>query len=183
MSVYGTTFWVILSWGSQCCGPPSYVIPSTAPDRYLTTSTRASSGHRRGPRGVFRDLRPGAILRATARPRQFKKTTCDLCCFNFLMKKSDLVTWGLEKQWPGDLRGGPLLGLIDLTAAIWRSGGSRGGGGSRGSGPPPPLGHDVGFLTLGPKLDPLLDPPPPYLLVDLRWTPLSKILDPPLWRM
>ena len=28
-----------------------------------------------------------------------------------------------------------------------------GGGGSRGSGPPL-LGHDVGFLTLGPKLDP-----------------------------
>ena len=27
----------------------------------------------------------------------------------------------------------------------------------RGSGPPF-LGHDVGFLTLGPKLDPLLDP-------------------------
>ena len=36
------------------------------------------------------------------------------------------------------------------------SGGSRGG--SRGSAPPL-LGHDVGFLTLGPKLDPLLDPP------------------------
>ena len=68
--------------------------------------------HTWGPRGGFRDLRPGAILRATARPRQFKKTTCDLCCFNFLMKKSDLVTWGLEKQWPCDLRGGPLLGLI-----------------------------------------------------------------------
>ena len=36
------------------------------------------------------------------------------------------------------------------------------GGGSRGPGPPL-LGHDVGFLTLGPnmpKLDPLLDPPP-----------------------
>ena len=33
------------------------------------------------------------------------------------------------------------------------SGGSRGGG----SGPPPLLGHDVGFLTLGPKLD-----PPPF---------------------
>ena len=60
-----------------------------------------------GPRGFFLDLRPGAILRATARPRQFKKTTCDLCCFNFLMKKSDLVTWGLEKQWPCDLRGDP----------------------------------------------------------------------------
>ena len=34
-----------------------------------------------------------------------------------------------------------------------------GGGGSRGSGPPL-LGHDVGFLTLGSKLD-----PPPFLLV------------------
>ena len=38
--------------------------------------------------------------------------------------------------------------------------------------PPPFLGHDVGFLTLGPKLDPLLDPPP-FLLVDLRWTPVA----------
>ena len=33
---------------------------------------------------------------------------------------------------------------------------------------PPFLGHDVGFLTLGPKLD-----PPPFLLVDLRWTPVA----------
>ena len=32
------------------------------------------------------------------------------------------------------------------------------GGGSRGSGPPPLLGHDVGFLTLGPKVG-----PPPLL--------------------
>ena len=48
------------------------------------------------------------------------------------------------------------------------SGGSRGGGGSRGSGPPL-LGHDVGFLTLGPKLE----PPPLSLLVDLRWTPAA----------
>ena len=32
--------------------------------------------------------------------------------------------------------------------------------GGRPGGPYPPLlGHDVGFLTLGPKLDPLLDPP------------------------
>ena len=53
-----------------------------------------------------------------------------------------------------------------------------GGGGSRGSGPSL-LCHDVGFLTLGPKLDPRLAPPP-FLLVDLIWTPLSKILDPPL---
>ena len=33
--------------------------------------------------------------------------------------------------------------------------------------PPPPLGHDVGFLTLGPKLD------HPFLLVDLRWAPVA----------
>ena len=50
-------------------------------------------------------------------------------------------------------------------------------------GPDPPFfTHFVELLTLGPKLDPLLDPPPLFLLVDLRWTPppLSKILDPPL---
>ena len=34
------------------------------------------------------------------------------------------------------------------------------GGGGAGGPPPPLLGHDVGFLTLGPKLDPRLDPPP-----------------------
>ena len=46
--------------------------------------------------------------------------------------------------------------------------------GSRGQGvrTPPLLGQDVGFLTLCPKLDPLLDPPP-FLLVDLRWTPVA----------
>ena len=32
-------------------------------------------------------------------------------------------------------------------------------GGGGGGADPPLLGHDVGFLTLGPKLDPLLDPP------------------------
>ena len=36
------------------------------------------------------------------------------------------------------------------------------GGGVQGVRTPPLLGHDVGFLTLGPKLD------PPFLLVDLR---------------
>ena len=46
-------------------------------------------------------------------------------------------------------------------------GGSGGGGGSRRSGLPL-FDHDIGFLTLRPKLDPLLDPP--FLLVDLRWT-------------
>ena len=35
------------------------------------------------------------------------------------------------------------------------------------------LGHDVGFLTLGTKLDPLLAPPL-FLLVDLRWIPPFK---------
>ena len=53
---------------------------------------------------------------------------------------------------------------------------------------PPPFWATIGFLTLGPKLDPLLDPPPPLWggPVDSRpkiWTPpppLSKILDPPL---
>ena len=48
-----------------------------------------------------------------------------------------------------------------------------------GGGQNPFLAHYVGFLTLGPKLDPLLEPPP-FLLVHLRWTPFSKILDPPL---
>ena len=43
------------------------------------------------------------------------------------------------------------------------------GGCPGGPGPPPLLGHDVGFLTLGPKLDPPLF----CLLVDLRWTPVA----------
>ena len=43
-------------------------------------------------------------------------------------------------------------------------------GGSRGSEPPFDA-HCIGFLTLGPKLDPL---PPFSLLVDLRWAPLLK---------
>ena len=36
--------------------------------------------------------------------------------------------------------------------------------------PPPLLGHDVGFLTLGPKLD-----PPPFSLVDLRCSGGSRV--------
>ena len=60
---------------------------------------------------------------------------------------------------------------------------AKGGSGGRGQGVwthTPLLCHDVGFLTLGPKLDPRLAPF--FLLVDLIWTPppLSKILDPPL---
>ena len=42
------------------------------------------------------------------------------------------------------------------------------------------LCHDVGFLTLGPKLDPLLDPPFFACRPNLDPLPLSKILDPPL---
>ena len=43
------------------------------------------------------------------------------------------------------------------------------GGGAGGSAPL--FCHDVGFLTLSPKLDPLLDPPFSFLLVDLKWPP------------
>ena len=47
------------------------------------------------------------------------------------------------------------LGLFQIPGLCGFNinGGSRGGGGGWGSGPPL-LGHDVGFLTLGPKLDP-----------------------------
>ena len=45
------------------------------------------------------------------------------------------------------------------------------GGGGGGGVRTPLLHHDVVFLTLGPKLDPLLGPP--FLLVDLRWTPVA----------
>ena len=40
-------------------------------------------------------------------------------------------------------------------------GADRGGGRHPGH-PPPPLDHDVGFLTLGPKLDPLYHPTPSF---------------------
>ena len=65
--------------------------------------------HYWGPRGVFRDLRPATILRATARPRQFKKTTLlwpdHLCAWTKVtwwpgaLKNSDLVTWGGDPFW------------------------------------------------------------------------------------
>ena len=42
--------------------------------------------------------------------------------------------------------------------------------GGGGSGPPPLLGHDVGFLTLGPKLD-----PPPFVNVQ-EWGCFSNFL-------
>ena len=44
---------------------------------------------------------------------------------------------------------------------------------------PPLLFHDVGFLTLAPKLDPRLDPPFFACRPNLDPPPLSKILDPP----
>ena len=44
------------------------------------------------------------------------------------------------------------------------------GGGSRGSGPPPLLGHNVGFLTLGPKVG-----PPPFVNVQ-EWGCFSIFL-------
>ena len=47
-----------------------------------------------------------------------------------------------------------------------------GGGGVQGV-RPPFLAHVVGFLTLGLKLDRSWTPF--FLLVDLRWTPFSKI--------
>ena len=49
-----------------------------------------------------------------------------------------------------------------------------GWGGGPGGPDPPFLCHDVGFLTLGPKWGPLLDP------LFFAWRPkISKILDPP----
>ena len=54
-------------------------------------------------------------------------------------------------------------------------------GGGPGGPDPPFLTHDVGFLTLGPKFDPLLDPPPPFFACRPKMdTPFSKIMDPPL---
>ena len=64
------------------------------------------------------------------------------------------------------------IGLrLDITDFVnnkqWRIQGE----GCPGGQDPPPLCHDVGFLTLGPKLDTRLAPPPFFLLVDLIWTP------------
>ena len=55
--------------------------------------------------------------------------------------------------WCGSFVEKGLCGQADthIHTYQWRI---QGGGGSRGSGPPPLLGHDVGFLTLGTKLGP-----------------------------
>ena len=52
-----------------------------------------------------------------------------------------------------------------------------GGGGVQGVRTPPSMPHDVGFITLGPKLDPLLDPS--FLLVE---SCRPKIDRPPLFK-
>ena len=68
---------------------------------------------------------------------------------------------------------------MDSSALVLQYMGGSGGRGVRTL--PPPLAHDVGFLTLDPKLGPLLDPPPTSLLGDIiDALPPLKILDPPL---
>ena len=52
-----------------------------------------------------------------------------------------------------------------------------GGGGPGGQ--DPPFVPRCRLFNIGPKIEPP-SAPPPFLLVDLIWTPLSKILDPPL---
>ena len=74
----------------------------------------------------------------------------------------------------------PIFCLLCCTVGL--HGRIRGGGGP--GGPPPPFlggggGHDIGFLTLGPKLDPLLPPPPFFLLLVLPCRPKT---DPPLFK-
>ena len=56
-----------------------------------------------------------------------------------------------------------------------------GGSGGGGRGPPPLfLAHYVGFLTLGPKFDPLLVLPSFACRPKMTLPPFSKIMDPPL---
>ena len=60
---------------------------------------------------------------------------------------------------------------------LFSKGGSRGGGGPGGL--DPPFVPRYRLFNIGPKIGPPSGPP--FLLVDLIWTPLSKILDPPLF--
>ena len=55
--------------------------------------------------------------------------------------------------------------MINVNLLQWRI-----QGGVQGVRTPPPLGHDVGFLTLGPKLD-----PPPFVNVQ-EWGCFSNFL-------
>ena len=59
---------------------------------------------------------------------------------------------------------------ISFMCRILYSGGSRGGGvqGVR----TPPFGPRCRLFNIGPKVGPPLGPPP-FLLVDLRWTPVA----------
>ena len=80
-----------------------------------------------------------------------------------------------------------MLGCSEMEPKIiphtWHGRIRRGGGGSRGSGPPF-LGHDIGFLTLGPKLDPSWTPPPFFACrPKMDPPPFEQILDPPLYGM
>ena len=59
------------------------------------------------------------------------------------------------------------ISILRLTLMQWRIQG--GGGGVR----PPPFGPRCRFFNIGPKVGPPLGPPPPFLLVDLRWTPVA----------
>ena len=52
------------------------------------------------------------------------------------------------------------------SGRVTTSGGSRGGG---AGGPDPPFGPRCRLFNIGPKVG----PPPPFLLVDLRWTPVA----------
>ena len=47
-----------------------------------------------------------------------------------------------------------------------------GGGGGPG-GPDPPFGPRCRLFNIGPKVGPPLGPPPLFLLVDLRWSPVA----------
>ena len=56
-----------------------------------------------------------------------------------------------------------------------------GGGGGGGPGDPPPLlGHDVGFLTLGPKLDPPFFACRPKMQWRIQGGGVTGVITPPL---
>ena len=72
-----------------------------------------------------------------------------------------------------------MTGISRVSLQLIDMGGSGGGGGPAG---PTPFLAQYRFFNIGPKFDPVLDPPPPFFSffylkhVDLRWTPpFSKI--------